>query len=65
LYALRYVENILEDVKWITSALDMPEERDEATGEVLPPWGKNLHFTSDYFDELFDMAKRLIKAGKA
>ena len=28
-------------------------------------WGDRLHFASDYFDQLFDYAVQLIKAGKA
>ena len=28
-------------------------------------WGKNLHFTSDYFPRLYDYAIKLIKMGKA
>jgi glutaminyl-tRNA synthetase len=28
-------------------------------------WGEHLHFTSDYFDQLYDWAEHLIRAGKA
>lgn len=28
-------------------------------------WGENLHFASDYFDRLYQLAEELIKAGKA
>ena len=44
-----FVESILEDVKWICGDLDMEQ----------------VYYASDYFDQMYEYAVQLIKAGKA
>lgn len=44
-----YVSSILEDVRWIVGDLDM----------------ENVYYASDYFDQMYDLAVKLIKKGKA
>ncbi|GAB3463383.1 glutamine--tRNA ligase/YqeY domain fusion protein [Massilia terrae] len=47
-----YVDTIMDSVKWLGFSW-------EQGGEV------NLHYASDYFDQLYEMAEYLIKTGKA
>lgn len=69
-----YVDGIMEDVCWITSALDLPwvkgskssAEYAKKGGKLYDkPWRDQLLYTSDYFEDLHKMATELIKAGKA
>lgn len=48
-------------MKWITSALELPW----VVNENKAPWRENLHFTSDYFEDLFKYAKELLATGHA
>jgi glutaminyl-tRNA synthetase len=47
-----YVDTIMDTVKWLGFSWEQGGQ-------------ENLHFASDYFDKLYEMAEYLIKAGKA
>jgi glutaminyl-tRNA synthetase len=47
-----YVDTIMDSVKWLGFSWENPD-------------GEYLHYASDYFDKLYDMAEYLIKTGKA
>ncbi|WP_338771415.1 glutamine--tRNA ligase/YqeY domain fusion protein [Massilia sp. METH4] len=51
-----YVDSIMDSVKWLGFSW---ENQDPAGGEAY------LHYASDYFDKLYEMAEYLIKAGYA
>jgi len=48
-----YIESIIRDVKWLGADFD------------APPAGGGLFYSSEYFDQMFEFAKELIKKGKA
>jgi glutaminyl-tRNA synthetase len=55
-----YVDSIIEDVRWLGWARAKPW-----TGSNPPSAGDRLYFGSDYFEQMYEYAIQLIKAGKA
>lgn len=56
-----YVDSIIDDVDWIISAF----ASDQRAGSSPTPARSEPLYASDYFQQLYDWAVQLIKAGKA
>jgi len=56
-----YVNSIIEDVRWLGFDWD---DQAEGLDRIKPSFG-GLYFASDYFEQMYQYAIQLIKAGKA